>query len=307
MADSPCGTVRRSNTHIPVTGQEFPHLPHRTTPPAMAQAPHPIHSFPPHYPSTWRPASVDEFNTWNTSSQGIFPSVLIGPGQNPDLLPRPQRRRTSHAGAAPTNNSGKRKRTAPSPRETSSVGGFGPLSPGDTAMGMSPLGPTLPPPTSDSRRNGAHDVWAFARPLDSDEERPMDQWPTSLEPHLTSKPKSLWFGCKLCTQYGYGIVASAFHGFALICPHHRDSKTGIKQWRVFKNDENSSPTTPFRRHLNNHHEPVWGQERARLNIPINHLAREALEPRTEKEPFTKDGLLKHLVKFIASDDQVHSL
>ena len=82
---------------------------------------------------------------------------------------------------------------------------------------------------------------------------------------------------------------------------------GVKQWRVFKNDGNSSPTTPFRRHLRDHHKIAWEQECTRLNIPINHNAEEEPEPDVaEIEEFTKDAFLIHLVEFVSSDDQVRS-
>jgi len=48
--------------------------------------------------------------------------------------------------------------------------------------------------------------------------------------------------------------------------------------------------------------PIWERERTRLNIPVKHQAKETDVPRVE--PFTKDGLLKRLVKFVSSDDQV---
>lgn len=202
----------------------------------MTEAPYPsIHSpgstrfdpFPPVYPPGWRPKSISEFNVWNVSRQGTFPSVLVGPGQNPDPLPHSEPRHPFHTGATPTNpfhagatptNPGKRKRAAPIPPAPipptpippgvpSSVGGYGPLPPGETVMGPSPPGP--PPPGSHPRRNGAYDVWAFARPLGSNDILPASQWPASLESHLTSKPKSTWFGCILCTQFGYVFVPAS--------------------------------------------------------------------------------------------------
>ena len=169
---------------------------------------------PPHYPSSWRPTTLSEFNNWNQSPQGMFPSTLIGPGSNPNLLPsHPQPRQP---GAASTNNSRRRKRGAPS-GETSSVGGFGPLSPGNTGTEASSSSPSLPPlGTLGGRRNGASDVWAFARPLASTEPPPEDQWPTSLEPYETTKPKTPWFGCKFCSEFGYVVCTPTGKGSGLI-------------------------------------------------------------------------------------------
>ena len=239
--------------------------------------------------SGWRPATIDEFNTWNASPQGMFPLTLIGPGQNPnqDLLPRRQPRHPAHT----TNNTnlGKRKRATASPVETSSVGGYGPLSPGETttetATEMNSPSPSPPPYFP---RNTAYDLWPFARPLESNDELPLDQWPTSVEPHLMRKPKSPWFGCKLCSQFGYAISLSTFGISTLILVRFSD-RWGVKQWRVFRNDSKSSPTTPFRRHLKDHHASVWAQECTRLNIPVPSLEEEVLEPTPdtpETEPFT---------------------
>lgn len=157
---------------------------------------------PPHYPTSWRPATLDEFTSWNSSPQGMFPSTLIGPGQNPGPLPHPQPGPPRNTSIAPTRNPGKRKQATP-PSGTSSFGGFGPLrSSGETASETSSSSPSPPPRASKCRRNGASDVWAFAHPLASAEEPPPDQWPTSLEPSHTGKPKTTWFGCKLCLGYG---------------------------------------------------------------------------------------------------------
>ena len=159
----------------------------------------------PHFPPIpqhpdWRPTNIHEFNTWNTSPEGIFPSTPIDPGQNPNpSLPQSQPHPTRT-----TSNARKRKRAnPPSPRETPSVGGYGPLAPGESTTGTNSLNPSPPPFTRSGRRNGAYDVWAFASPLMCNKEPPVDQWPTSLDPRLTTKPKSPWFGCRLCSEFGY--------------------------------------------------------------------------------------------------------
>jgi len=199
-----------------------PHPIHPSTSPNLnihPQLRHPRIPPPTQYPSNWRPANFDEYNEWNHSPLGLFPSVLIGPGLNPDPLPRPQSERppntgvasTNNTGAAsadntnvtPTNNSGKRRHNNQS-GETSSVGGFGP-SPGDTTMEASSQGPSPPAFTPSARSNGASDVWVFARPLTSADAPPEDQWSTSSEPHNANRPQTVWFGCILCTEYGCAI------------------------------------------------------------------------------------------------------
>ena len=164
---------------------------------------------PPCYSSSWRPETIQEFNSWNVSSQGVFPSTLVGPGRNPDPLPHPQPHpRPQHplnTSTTPANNPGKRKRTTP-PGEAGPLSGFGPLpSAREATTETQSSGPSPPPFTPYRRRNAASDVWAFARPLSSSEKPPADQWPASPESDHTSKPKTPWFGCKLCTKFGYRI------------------------------------------------------------------------------------------------------
>lgn len=160
---------------------------------------------PPRYSSpSYRPRSIDDFNGWNRSPHGMFPSTLVGPGQNPSPPHHPQSSQPPNTSVVSANNLGKRKRTTP-PGGTPLFGGFGPLSSGETTPEMSSPASSLPPPASNDRRNGAADVWAFARPLTSDAVLAIDKWPTYLEPNHTSRPKDLWFGCKLCTKFGYAI------------------------------------------------------------------------------------------------------
>ena len=160
----------------------------------------------PHRAPDWRPATINEFNAWNTSPQGMFSSALIGPGQNPDQDPSPHPHPQQSSCTTSHVSLGKWKWTTPSGLGmTPSVGGYGPQSPEGTTTDTSSLSPSPPPFTSDGPRNAAHDVWVFARPLESDEQLPADQWPTSTEPRLTKKPKTPWFGCKLCSQFGCAI------------------------------------------------------------------------------------------------------
>lgn len=177
----------------------------------------PRFSLPLRRPSDWQPATNNAFNTWGVSPPGPFPSPLIGPGYNPDPPPRshPDPPPHSHPGdtasARGTSinnpNPRKRKRAVPLPSSvrTSSVGGYGPVSPGSVSTGVDSPSPSPPPPSSERcskrRRNAADDVWAFALPLPSCEvPADPDRWPASLEPCLVQKPKSEWFGCKLCLQ-----------------------------------------------------------------------------------------------------------
>src|SRR5882757_7891605 len=72
--------------------------------------------------------TINEFGAQNISPTGIFPSVLIGPGQGLPH-PQPQHPSASHVHTAPANSHrrGKRKRGAPpASGEALSVGGFGP-------------------------------------------------------------------------------------------------------------------------------------------------------------------------------------
>lgn len=322
-------------TRILVFGKLFPHPLFYIAPSVMAEIPsHSIHSstytgsefsspyyiaeplsnlsdihtqphgnpFPslPQYPPSWRPANLDEFSSWDMSHRGMFPLTPVGPGQDPDRPPHPQPAPPPNPGVAATSNPRKRKRTTP-PNTTSSVGGFGPLSPGGTTTG-SPT-PSPPPPTPDGRRNGASDVWAFARPLTSTDEPPADQWPTPSEPTRATKPKTLWFGCKLCSDPGCVVYVSVFVSLTLTLHHDRSNGSGPKQWKIFQNNPGSSPTSSFRTHLEEHHKSAWERERTRLSIPTKPQAKRPPDT-PEIEPFTREGLLKRLIKFILGDDQV---
>jgi len=241
-------------------------------------------------------------------TQGMFPLTLVGPGQNPNQPPQTPQTQPGHpsnTGITSTSNPRKRKRTTP-PIKTALVGGFGPLSPGETATETG--SPTPPPPSSTSggRRNGAADVWAFARPLNSAEEPPVDEWPTPSGSIPMTKPGTEWFGCKLCSESGCAMCLSVCGVFTLTSfryDHSNDS--GPKVWKTFQNKKGSSPTTSFRRHLEDHHKSTWRRECMRLGIPTKQQAKTPNAP--EYEQFTKEGLLKCLIKFVTSDDQVRSM
>ena len=86
-------------------------------------------------------------------------------------------------------------------------------------------------------------------------------------------------------------------------------KSGAKRWKVFENNEKSSPTTPFRRHLKVHHTSIWVCECTRLNIPVP-LEQDIPEQTpygSETELFTREGLLRRLIKFVSGNDQVYLL
>ena len=72
--------------------------------PPLSNLHDPQSPLPPRYPPSWRPTNFGEFNTWNVSPQGMFPSTLVGPGQNPDPLPHPQPRHPPTTGTTPANN-----------------------------------------------------------------------------------------------------------------------------------------------------------------------------------------------------------
>lgn len=206
-------------------GSEFSHL-HSAEPSSNLGNTRFHESHPQYYASDWRPTNMDQFNAWNASPQGIFPLTLIGPGQNPDqhLPPHPQPRHPTHVA---NTNHGKRKRTTPGSVQTSSIGGYGPLSPGETTTDTSLPSPSPPPSTSRNNHSTTHNVWAFAQPLTSNDETCADQWPTSMEPYLTGKPRTPWFGCKLCSRFGCVIYLSTFGSIPLI-PTWFSDKSGVK-------------------------------------------------------------------------------
>lgn len=48
----------------------------------------------------------------------------------------------------------------------------------------------------------------------------------------------------------------------------------------------------------------WEQECMRLGIPFDRRPKEPASNAPKTEPFTKEGLLTHLVKFVSGGDQV---
>ena len=153
------------NRAIQMTG---PQLDHRED----IHAHNPHSPLPSHYPLSCQPTDLNEFNYSNQPSQRIFPLALVGPGPDLNPLPHPQPQHQFDTGAASTSNHGKRRRNLPG---------------------------------ENHRRNAAYDVWAFVRPLASAEPPPEGQWPTPPSPHITSKPKTRWFGCVLCSEFGWVI------------------------------------------------------------------------------------------------------
>ena len=270
--------------------------------------PHNPHFSLPQQPSYWRPVNANEYDDRNQPPQGVFPSTLVGPGLNPDLLPHPQPERppntdvasANHASAASADNTG----MPPTKRRKLNVLS-GPL-PGDTSMEASSQNPSPPLFTPSAHRSAASDVWVFTRPLTSAEEPPSDQWQTSPEPHDANKPQAAWFGCILCTKFGCAIRLSACRDFRLTLSYRRDDESRLKRWRVFQNKDESSPTTTFRRHLKDYHPLMWEQECARLGIPFKNQTKKIPQKPTI-EPFTKEGLRKRLNKFISSSGRVRPI
>lgn len=158
------------------------------------------HTYPPNDPSFLGPLhplhdqAIHNFNAWNRSTRGCFPSQLLqGPGQTSAPPPSPSGRPLSTASC-------KRKRaTSPGPAV---VGGYGPIPGGlDEESEQSTPGP--PPAIKfTERKNSAYDVWAFLRAIEADEVIPDDQWPDDYNRHLVRRPKSQFVSCKLCSQFG---------------------------------------------------------------------------------------------------------
>jgi len=138
--------------------------------------------------------AIQDFNTWNRSAQGCYPSQpLQGPGNagppSPSPLDRP-----------PPPVSRKRKRAIPA--DSAAVGGYGPI-PGspDVQTERSTPEPT-PAIKFTERKNSAYEIWAFTRAIRTDEVVPAEQWLDDYGDHLTSRPDSTFVGCKFCTQFG---------------------------------------------------------------------------------------------------------
>jgi hypothetical protein len=129
--------------------------------------------------------------------------LLQGPGQAgpPPCLPA----RTPGQACPPSpphwQNRRPRKRKQGASPVGAAVGGYRPILGGlDDERGRSD-----PEPGSSllvQRKNGAYDIWAFVRAVNTDEELPSDEWPNDYDQHLTCRPETEFIGCKLCTQFG---------------------------------------------------------------------------------------------------------
>ena len=73
-------------------------------------------------------------------------------------------------------------------------------------------------------------------------------------------------------------------------------------WKVFKNGRQTSPTSTLRHHFEHEHLQIWESECRRLGIPQKSPPGQA--PGLNVEPFTQEGLVTRLEKFIVGDDQV---
>ena len=80
----------------------------------------------------------------------------------------------------------------------------------------------------------------------------------------------------------------------------------FRTWSVHKNETSRkcSPTGPFRRHLEDCHRLAWVQECTKLGILIKDQSTPDT-PRSKPEQFTREGLLRLMIKFVTSNDQVY--
>jgi len=137
--------------------------------------------------------AIRDFNAWNCSAQGCFPSQeLQGPGQAgrpPRTIPDP-----------PLTVPQKRKRSTS--LEHAAAGSYGPI-PGSSHEELNQqTSDKHPSPTIKftERKNGAYDIWAFARALETD--AAPERWPDDYGQHLNKRPDARFLGCKLCTEFG---------------------------------------------------------------------------------------------------------
>ena len=137
--------------------------------------------------------SIQDFNTWNRSPRGLFPSQpLQVPGQPSPLSPPPP----DHP---PPPISWKCKRTAPT--DPATVGGYGPI-PGSPDGQTDRLTPDpVPAIKFTEQKNSAYNVWPFIRGVETDDTVPAEQWQDDYSNHLTSRPNTMHIGCKFCTQF----------------------------------------------------------------------------------------------------------
>ena len=138
--------------------------------------------------------AVHDFNEWNCSTQGCFPlQSLQAPAQaGPSSLPDP--------GPPLLSIPQKRKRTTSV--DSATAGGCGQV-PGGLDVRTEPSTPEPSPEIKfNERKNSAYEIWAFTRPVNTDEVVPTQQWPDDYNDHLTKRPDATFVGCKLCTQFG---------------------------------------------------------------------------------------------------------
>ncbi|KAG9018943.1 hypothetical protein FRB90_008137, partial [Tulasnella sp. 427] len=125
----------------------------------------------------------------------------------------------------------------------------------------------------------ARDAWYFMRPLDSPTAPAPDEWPNDENERLSRCPQSNYVGCKLC------------------------SSLETPAWRTWK--KTRGITSTIRRHLANKHSREYSTVRTVMGMPSLQAALQtassAQEP--EKEPFTMDGFIQRLLRWIVVDDQ----
>jgi len=73
-------------------------------------------------------------------------------------------------------------------------------------------------------------------------------------------------------------------------------------WKVFNNGKQTSPTSTIRKHFQSKHHHIWKSKCRHLNIPQKSTTGQTLG--SSVEPFTQEGLLIQLQRFIVGDDQV---
>ena len=137
--------------------------------------------------------AMRDFNAWNRSAQGSFPSQpLQGSGLGDPPPPPPP----SYTLAS---TSHKRKRaTSPDP---ASVDGHQSMPSTDEE----PDHPTTRPSRAikfTGRKNSAYEIWVFTRALKTNKIIPADQWPNDYDDFLVKQPRTVFIGCKFCSEFG---------------------------------------------------------------------------------------------------------
>lgn len=84
------------------------------------------------------------------------------------------------------------------------VGGYGPILNGldEGPNSLTPDRDLSPRIKRTKRATSAYDIWAFIRPVETDEDVPIDLFPNDYDEHLESRPDTPFIGCKFCTQFG---------------------------------------------------------------------------------------------------------